>query len=163
MTIRSTPPISLGDVMAELRTANPGRQFPLSLGDADVRALAGVPSGPISLGNLYGKSAYIPMTGQGINDAATGNSSFSGGVVACYPGVQVNGGKDPKTFAWSITSGTGATLSSANSQYCTVSRTFMKNANGAVSLTLACLVTDATGQSITIGNVFADLEWTNNN
>lgn len=163
MTIRSTPPISLSDVMDELRTANPNRQFPLALGDADVRALAGISSGPISLGNLYGKSSYIPMTGQGISDASTSNSSFSGGIVACYPGVQVNGGKDPKTFSWSITSGTGATLSSATSQYCTVSRNYTKNANGAVSLVLSCVITDAAGQSITVSNVLAELEWTNNN
>jgi hypothetical protein len=55
--IAQTGPISMGDVLAELRVANPGRQPPISLNDPDVRALAGVPSGPISLANFYGKSA----------------------------------------------------------------------------------------------------------
>jgi hypothetical protein len=67
--IVQTGPISLLNVLAELRIANPGRQLPISLNDPDVRALAGVPSGPISLANFYGKSSAAPV--------ASWNADFS--------------------------------------------------------------------------------------
>lgn len=53
MTLQSSGPISLGNVAVELgRTAG----TTTSLGEAAVRALAGIASGPISLSSLYGKS-----------------------------------------------------------------------------------------------------------
>ncbi len=53
MTLQSSGPISLGNVAVELgRTST----TTTSLGEAAVRTLAGVASGPISLSNLYGKS-----------------------------------------------------------------------------------------------------------
>ncbi len=53
MTLQNSGPISLGNVAVELgRTST----TTTSLGEAAVRSLAGVASGPISLSNLYGKS-----------------------------------------------------------------------------------------------------------
>ena len=53
MTLQTSGPISLGNVAVELgRTST----TTTSLGEAAVRALAGIASGPISLSNLYGKS-----------------------------------------------------------------------------------------------------------
>lgn len=60
MTLPASGAISMAQVLAELQIAAPTRAGPLSLNDADVRALAGVPSGAISMSDLYGKSsAYV--------------------------------------------------------------------------------------------------------
>lgn len=54
MTLPTDGPISLAEVNIELgRPAD----APISLNDAEVRALAGKPEGPISLEDLRGKSA----------------------------------------------------------------------------------------------------------
>lgn len=59
MTLQSSGPISLGNVNTELgRSAT----ATISLGETAVRTLAGVPTGPISLSNLYGKSNAPPVT-----------------------------------------------------------------------------------------------------
>lgn len=61
MTLPVSGPISLSQVLTEMRIAAPGRSLPIRLGDADVRALAGVPSGTIAISNLRGKSAFTPV------------------------------------------------------------------------------------------------------
>lgn len=53
MTLQSSGAISLSNVSVELGRSAPATT---SLGEAAVRTLAGVASGPISLSNLYGKS-----------------------------------------------------------------------------------------------------------
>jgi hypothetical protein len=53
MTLQTSGPISLGNVAVELGRAS---TTTTSLGEASVRALAGIASGPISLSNLYGKA-----------------------------------------------------------------------------------------------------------
>lgn len=59
MTLQSSGAISLSNVNTELgRSAT----ATISLGEAAVRTLAGVPSGPISLSDLYGKSNAPPVT-----------------------------------------------------------------------------------------------------
>lgn len=55
MTLPSSGPISISMVAAELGISAAG----LSLNDSRVRALAGKPSGTISMSDLYGKSSYI--------------------------------------------------------------------------------------------------------
>lgn len=52
MTLQSTGAISLGNVATELGRA---AGTTTSLGEAAVRNLAGVASGPISMSSLYGK------------------------------------------------------------------------------------------------------------
>ena len=53
MTLQTSGPISLGNVAVELGRSS---TTTTSLGEAAVRSLASVTSGPISLSNLYGKS-----------------------------------------------------------------------------------------------------------
>ena len=89
MTIKSSGPISIADIAAELRISAEG----LGLGDSRVRALLGHPTGAVYMSSAYGKSAgysgtltigllastrednvgYNPLT-------ATGASSGSGDV-----------------------------------------------------------------------------------
>ena len=69
MALQKTGAISLSDVAVELKKAATAN---ISLNDADVRALAGVPTGEISLFNLYGKPAFVPGTTK-----FTSNSSFT--------------------------------------------------------------------------------------
>jgi len=52
MTIKSSGTISIADIATELGIGANG----LGLNDSRVRSLAGIPSGPISLASLYGKS-----------------------------------------------------------------------------------------------------------
>lgn len=61
MTLPATGPISMSQVATELGISATG----LSLNDSRVRALAGKPSGAISMADLRGKSAVIrePATG----------------------------------------------------------------------------------------------------
>lgn len=57
MALQSTGPISLSDINIELGFASNAR---ISLNDSAVRDLAGIPSGPISLSDFYGKASYDP-------------------------------------------------------------------------------------------------------
>lgn len=66
MTLQTTGPISLSNVNTELGNAATSA---ISLNDAAVRALAGIPSGQISLSDLYGKGGvqYVGHNGNGDN------------------------------------------------------------------------------------------------
>lgn len=159
MTLPSSGSISLGQVLDELRGANPGRGYPISLGDADVRALAGVSSGDISLGHLYGKSAISPLSVAGHNDYAFAASTNNGGTVYCYPFVTVSGGAGARTFAWSILSTSApVSLSGTDTSRCTVATNFVKQSAGSAVVYLRCVVTDSSG-SVTVDNIVAQLEW----
>ena len=86
MTLPASGTITLGQVATEL-----GVGLPISLGDANVRALAGVPSGAISLTNLYGKSAggvKNPFVTTGAGASVTGSKVVGG--VAASAGLQLN-------------------------------------------------------------------------
>lgn len=65
MTLAASGSISLycgacasRSVLTELRIANPGRNLPISMSDADVKSLAGVGSNAYSMSAFYGKSAF---------------------------------------------------------------------------------------------------------
>lgn len=159
MTIRTTPPISLSDVMAELRVTNPGRAYPISLGDADVRALAGVPSGPISLSDLYGKSAFIPLSVTAKNDRGDADTRFGAATVTCSPGVLVSGGTGAKSYSWSVlSSGRNVVVSLSNSPTVSAEYSFRQNETGSATVLLRCTVTDAAGAQQTV-DVTGWLEW----
>lgn len=155
----SAPPISLGDVLTELKVANPSRTLPISLGDADVLALAGKSAPPISLSDLCGKSSYVPMVVTGVNDSAFAYSGSTSGAAVCHPSVNVANGLGTKSFLWSFTSNPdGATLSNATSQTCTVSHSYTRNAAGSANATLQCVVTDSKA-SVTATGITASLDW----
>lgn len=158
MTITTTAPVSLGDVLAELRLVNPGRALPVSLGDADVRSLAGVASGPVGLSDLKGKSSYIPMTLTAHNAANAADSSVAGGTVSCSPSVSVTGGSGGYSYAWAFVTAAGCTLSAGNAPSCTVSHSYVKSAIGSAVATVRCTVTDATSHTQFI-DVTASLDW----
>jgi len=162
MTTPSSGPISLSDVAAEL-----GIGMPLSLGDPRVRALAGVPSGPISLGQLRGKSAQAPqgpLTATTEDGYGDGDSSGGGGTAFCAPSVTPTGGSGGYTYVWSFTSNpSNCALGSSASSACSVSRSYPRFGNGGADATLECVITDSSGQSITKSNIGAHLTWANGN
>lgn len=155
MTLPTSGPISIGMVAAEL-----GIALPLSLGDARVRALAGVPSGPIRLGQLRGKSATAPGGGGGggggtpttlaasIADVNTTVASGGGQqyTASVNISIAVMGGQAPYSFAWSKVAGVG-TLVSGNSPTATMRFTVGKFSQPGDQLTARaqCVVTDAMG------------------
>lgn len=157
MTLPASGSISLGDVMTELRVTNPGRAYPISLGDSDVRALAGVPSGAISLSNLYGKSSYIAMTVTGIDDTTSmaGNTTGTSYTGHTHPSVSVSGGSGGYTYLWSITGGSGFTLTSSTLQTCDVAHS-VPALGYSGTCTLSCAVTDSTSHTVTATGVIAD-------
>lgn len=73
---------------------------PFSMNDAAVRALAGKPTGPISMIDFYGKSASgfsASATPQAVN--GTGTSSIVTGGPAT---ATASGGTGPFTYSWSV-------------------------------------------------------------
>lgn len=160
MTIRTTPPISLTDVMDEIRLTNPGRAYPISLGDADVRALAGIPSGPISLSDFYGKSAYPPMT---VTATATGsfkNSAASAGTVSGTATASASGGKGAKQYQWIVLSNPGdASISGLNSSQLSASKAFARYSTGSADVQARCNATDETGATVSSNIVTIALNW----
>lgn len=153
MALPSSGSITLGMVAAEL-----GIGLPLSLGDSRVRTLAGVPSGPISLGQLRGKSAVATLSASGNNSYGYGSSN-NAGIVSAYPSVNVSGGTGAKSFTWSVLSASSpADISGANTQYPTVSKSFAKLSQGFTTVYLRCVISDSSG-SVTVDNIVAELEW----
>ena len=162
MTLPISGALTLDAVMTELRLVDPSRAYPINLGDADVRALAAVPSGAITLSALYGKSSYIPMTVTGFDDYGFAQSAFGGGTVSCSPLVTVANGRDPKTYLWSFTSNPdGCALTNATSATCTVQQSYSGDTTGSASAVLQCQVTDSFPNTVTVSNVNALLEWAN--
>jgi hypothetical protein len=151
MTLPVSAPITLAQVMTELRTVTPGRAYPIALGDADVRALAGVPSGPISLTNLLGKSAYVAMSGSVSNPSTTaainGSVNYTKNVAVS---VSFTGGLAPFSYAWSLVSGDGtvtATNAASTNANFLVNR--FSSPGEVMTLIAQCIVTDATAATLT--------------
>lgn len=149
--ITTTPPVSLSDVMAELRVVNPGRAHPIALGDTDVRTLAGVPAGPISLTNLLGKSTYTAMSGSIANvDAGASIDPFTNYTESVPVSLSLAGGLPAYTYVWTKLSGAG-TLNAVNAASATVD--FFVNRFAAPGTVLMCVVqcavTDGLGNTLT--------------
>jgi hypothetical protein len=143
MTTPSSPPISLKDVAGELGLSSVG----LSLSDSRVRTLAGVPSGPISLHNLLGKSAYTPMS-----PIAMGGGSGHGTTGSFLCSVAPDGGIGPYSYSWVIATQGGTDGSSASifgsSNLSTVQIAMSLGAPmGSYDCGVVCTVTDSTSRS----------------
>lgn len=163
MTIRTTPPISLSDVMAELRIVDPNRVYPISLGDADVRALAGRPSGAISLSDLYGKSSYVPMTVYATGGSDFQNSVYGPGTASAGAAASVTGGRGAMMFNWVVLSSIGdPVISGHTTPTLYASRGYTENSNGSATVTARCDVTDETGATASSVEVSIDLRWEGN-
>lgn len=162
MALPASGTISLALVLAELQKTNAGRSLPISLGDTDVRTLAGVPSGAISLTSLYGKSNGSALSAAITNGSATYSSISSGGTAICNPGVTASGGTPGYTYLWSFTSNPNScTLGSSTSTSCSVSKAFSQNAQGGASAVLQCIITDSASGTITKTGITATLSWEN--
>jgi hypothetical protein len=161
MTLPASGTISLSDVLAEIRLATPARSATISLGDADVLALAGKSAAPISLSDLYGKSSYVPMTVTGVSDFASNIPTATPGTASVSPSVTVRDGSGGYTYAWAYMAGYGAssTLSNSNSPACNVTKAFARNENGSFDEFLQCTVTDNTGHVVTVSNIEAYAQW----
>jgi hypothetical protein len=149
MALPNNTTISLSQVNTELSRAATAT---ISLGETAVRNLAGVPSGAISMSNLWGKSAYTPMS-----------LSYSGGIgeafgpcqtVSASATVSVANGIGPFTYVWTRTS--GSTTPTSRSSGSTSSRTDSMTAsqylcpNGEASSTYSVVVTDSTSATASI-------------
>lgn len=158
MTLPTTGALSLSDVLTELKIANPSRTVPIILGDADVLALAGKSAPPISLSDLYGKSAYSPVTAVGNNATGSSSSAVNGGTAACSPSVTPSGGLGTYTYSWSFDISDGCTLSNATLRTCLVAHIYSRYDTGSASAVLRCVVSDGR-TSVTVTGITANLDW----
>lgn len=163
MTLPASGNLTLGMVAAEL-----GLGLPISLGDTVVRNLAGVPSGPISMSNLYGKSAggtappaSGPLTVQTTGGYGQSNTYGSSGIVACQVSATVSGGTGTITHLWEFTSNPGQfTLTGANGANATVSKSYSRYSSGSAQAVLRYTARDSAGAVVVAYPVYAELEWT---
>lgn len=162
MTLPSAGPIDTDMIRDELRVANPGRNYPLSLTDPDVLALAGKGGPPVVMpDDFYGKSAYTPMTVQAVGGASGPVSSDNGpGVVAGNAVVMVSGGVGPFGYQWTVMdSSNGAQVGGTTGSALNASRSFTKNSSGSATVTAYCTVSDSTGRSVVSDVVQIELYW----
>lgn len=149
-----TGTISMSQVNTELgRTAT----ATISLNESAVRALAGVPSGTISMNNLRGKSAMSVATNTTV-EGSSADFAPSGYVATGSPNTVVTGSAAPFTYSWTRISGsTVPQISSTSAQNPTWSN--FLTPNGSHSATWRVTVTDANGATAT-SDVFVTLTWT---
>lgn len=154
MTLPANFPLSMAQINAELGRAS---NATTSLTETAVRNLAGVPSGPVSFGDLLGKSS---MTVTGHSDARSYLSDIGAGSADSFPNVSVVGGTAPFTYDWSFTSNpSGASLVVSNTATATVRKSFPKDSSGSYIATLQCVVTDNTGTQRTATGITAEADW----
>lgn len=163
MTLPTSGSISSDQILAELRIANPGRNYPLSTLAADVLALAGKSGPPIKLpDDLYGKSAIPPFSLAADNASNSADTRFSDGTVGCAPGVTRVGGAGTVSYSWVVLSNpNNATVTLSTGPAVTVSKSYRRNENGFAQVQLRCTATDQAGQQRTV-DVTGSLEWNGN-
>jgi len=167
VTLPTAGAISLTLVMNELRIANSSRAYPISLGDSDVRALAGKPSGAISLSDLYGKSAASPVQPMTLYPNAThtdyGNITQNGQGIAILLTLEVTGGARPLTYSWTnISSTNGMTrVSGTDGSQLAFERTVNAGTSGTASAQGQCTVTDANGVTASTNLLTGTATWGN--
>lgn len=143
MTLPASGAISLSDVMAELKIANPARALPISLGHADVLALAGVAGPANSLSNLYGKSAAAALTVTAANDGPKFKATTGIGPAPTINATSTPaGGSGSYSYAWTRVSGdAGITCNAPSAQNPTFSRANCANGSDYIA-TWRVTVTD---------------------
>lgn len=112
MALPTSGSISMAQIAGEL-----GLSLPLDLNDSRVRALAGKPSGPISMpSDFYGKSAGPTVT---IQITSSGTDTIGGGRRRDYFIATINwtGATTPSSYSWGW-GGYSAALTAATSRTC---------------------------------------------
>lgn len=160
MTLPASGPISTDQILAELRTANPNRNYPLSTMDADVLALAGKPGPPLKMpDDFWGKSSTVTFSVTAQHASESADTRFGPGSVTCTPGVTAAGGTGTKTYSWVVLSNpSGATVTLGTGPSVNVRATYRQNENGSAVVTLRCTVTDQAGQQRVV-DVTGTLTW----
>lgn len=154
MTLPTTGPISAMQVRAELGVAGA-----ISLGQLDVRTLAGVPSGPISFADLRGKTGPQPpsnLAATAVSDTATGTAPGSTFTATARPKALISGGTAPYITTVSIATqdDTGFVLSNADTSTPTVTHSIGKY--GYIGqCTLNFVISDNAGASVELKGVVA--------
>lgn len=150
MTTPASNPISLTNVAAELGISANG----IELGQANVRTLAGVPSGPISLTNLLNKSAGTALSANATPTTVSGSCTGASTCTADSTSAScaAGGGTGTYTYLWQLVSGD----SSITPVSSTSASTVFRRTNGAttgsptVSAVYRCRVIDNNGAGTTV-------------
>ena len=133
----------------------------ISLGESAVRALAGVPSGTISMNNLRGKSALSVSASNVSGDNGGFAPSGSVSTAGSPPNTTVTGGTSPFTYSWTRISGsTIPQISSSTSQNPTWSNG--STPEGTHDAVWRVTVTDANSNTAT-DDITVSLSWINLN
>lgn len=139
MPTPSTGPISLGDVNVELGKASTTN---ISMGNSDVRALAGVASGTISMSDLRGKSnvSFTPAGGDSAGSPAVINiydPTFATITITCNQTAVWTWTRNPNIGTCNVASGgsatsitMGLTPAPVNGTYRSTAYTLSATANG---------------------------------
>ena len=166
MTLPTGGTMSFGDILNELRIANPGRGLPISLNDSDVRALAGKPSGTVSFSDFYGKSAQPPtqpiptLTASAFGDDTYQNNTDTAGSIGATSVTSVQGGQPPYSYSWTITArGGGITFGPLNQPSLTGSYSYQRLSSGTTSFTAYCTIADSAGNSVVTNTVTSSMTW----
>lgn len=123
MTLPSTGPISLANVNVELGLSSTTN---ISLNQTNVRTLAGISSGTISLSNLRGKSNAPTIT---ISPSSLYTSRSGGGSATSAAATgSGSGGAGGYTYAWTYVSGSSYTINSPSSAATTFTTTLLAGA-----------------------------------
>ena len=151
-------------IMSELRTANPGRQFPMALDDPDVMALAGRTAPPVTMpDDFYGKSISTLLSATAVGGYGNADSTLSAGIVSASASVSATGGSGEKSYAWTVVSRVNSpSTTGMNTRTPTVSKNFVRNSNGTAIARLRCTVSDAAGNSVNSNEVDVTLDWQGN-
>ena len=159
MTTPASGTISLTDVMTELRVTNPGRAYPISLGDADVLALAGKGGPPISLTDLYNKTSFIALVSASASPSSVSGSGIKGfraytTTTTCTPNPSNATGL---SYTWEYVSGSTFTVetpSASATRFSYIPTTDIGSRSGVYR----CKVTQG-GTTVYTGNVSVTIDW----
>lgn len=158
MTLPTTGPISLNNVSTEIGIGVGSR---LDFNDGRVRALAGRPSGAISMADLRGKSSYVPMT-LVMHSNETGNTDPMEWYPTSNPGQSyfyncgitavVTNGVGPFTYQFTKSNSVGTFTYDSSMGYATWRITVARFSPPGViaSADFTCVVTDSTGRQISL-------------
>lgn len=114
-----TGTISMSDVNTELGKSSTAQ---ISLNDTDVRTLAGVSSGAISMDNLRGKSS-LTVDYPALASATVSNQQNCASLSVTAGSPTISGGNGTYTYSWTRTSGSsGFNINSTTAQRPTWSR-----------------------------------------